>query len=188
MSRSQIPDRPPQKREDTPVWKQPQSWLIVMGVGLFAVGMIVTFGVPAIDLAGTDAPADDGTSDGGSDAGEDAAAGDDGESGEDGGTDEESEQADDGGDESTDGDGGGPKWISNRTRRADGPTRARTVRCSAVTAATEAALPTKAGIPAVTTAMEPTVPTGTRTTRRATDRTGTAPQRVREATEAGKPR
>lgn len=55
MSRWQIPDRPPRRRERSR-WRRPPELLLIVGIGLIAIGLLVTFGPLAFDLGGTESP------------------------------------------------------------------------------------------------------------------------------------
>lgn len=82
LSRWQIPDRPPRRRERSR-WRRPPELLLIVGIGLIAIGLLVTFGPLAVDLGGTESPpfdADDESDGAGdSDANGDGASGTEGD-------------------------------------------------------------------------------------------------------------
>lgn len=63
VSRWQIPDQSPRRRERSR-WRRPPELLLIAGIALILVGLLATFGPLTIDLGGTDSsPADASTGD-----------------------------------------------------------------------------------------------------------------------------
>lgn len=77
LSRWQIPDRPPRRRERSR-WRRPPELLLIVGITLVVLGLLVTVGPLAFDLGGTESPppdADGSTGVGDSDANGDRTSG-----------------------------------------------------------------------------------------------------------------
>lgn len=62
VSRWQIPDRPPRRRERSR-WRRPPELLLIAGIALLVVGLLATVGPLALDLGGTDSPPPEGSTD-----------------------------------------------------------------------------------------------------------------------------
>lgn len=95
VSRWQIPDRPPRRRERSR-WRRPPELLLIAGIALLVVGLLATFGPLALDLGGTDSPPPGGSMD-------DPA-----------GADEPTEEDREGGESDADGDGTGGAGTDER--------------------------------------------------------------------------
>ena len=103
VSRWQIPDRPPRRRERSR-WRRPPELLLIVGIALVFFGLLATFGPLTLDIEGTDSSPPDAS------AGDPAGGDGDGTSG---GEEEESIREPVGGIDSE--DGGPPQMAGNGT-------------------------------------------------------------------------